>query len=38
MEVAVTSVWQNPNDDDYDEKREFWTTAYRDWNTVLLNE
>ena len=30
-EVIVTNVWQNPNYDDYNEKRAFQTTTYRDW-------
>ena len=29
-EVAVTNDWQNPGGDDYDEKRAFQTTTYRD--------
>ena len=38
MKFSVTNVWQNPNDNDYDEKRAIQTNVYRDWNYLQFRE
>ena len=38
QEAAVTKDWQNPNDDDYDEKLAFQITAYRVSKQLLKSD